>query len=54
MSSTTNFMIEDACKKKVTALRIYNGQAEVITFFFTVDLVNKLISIFNGMRCLLK
>jgi hypothetical protein len=24
-------MIEDACKKKVTALRIYNGQAEVIT-----------------------
>jgi hypothetical protein len=32
-------MIEDTSKKKVTALRIYNGQAEVITLMFTVDLV---------------
>jgi hypothetical protein len=40
VSSTTILMIEDACKKKVTELRIYNGQAEVITLIFTVDLVN--------------
>ena len=39
MSSTAIFMIEDASKRKVTELRIYNGQAEVITLMFTVDLV---------------
>jgi hypothetical protein len=39
VSSTTIFLIEDACNKKVTELRIYNGQAEVITLIFTVDLV---------------
>ena len=39
VSSTTIFMIEDASKRKVTELRIYNGQAEVITLIFTVDLV---------------
>ena len=39
VSSTTILMIEVACNKKVTELRIYNGQAEVITLIFTVDLV---------------
>jgi hypothetical protein len=40
VSSTTILMIEVACNKKVTELRICNGQAEVITLIFTVDLVN--------------
>ena len=39
VSSTMIFMIEDTSKKKVTELRIYNGQAEVITLMFTVDLL---------------